>query len=123
MRSIQKLAFSLIGLMGLVVSPSAWARPALSDIVAEETRRAESDLAAGGVRTLSANWYACLDQARASQNANAAERCIIYGYRALRLTDAGATAAPWTRHLTPDMVDQGQNEMLDIMGIPGPARN
>src|SRR5947207_1918522 len=28
---------------------------------------------------LSAGWYSCIDQARASQNANAAERCIIYG--------------------------------------------
>jgi len=91
-------------------------------LVGEEVRRAQSDFAAGGIRKLSANWYACVDQARASQDANAAERCVVYGYGALLLGDTDAGRTPWMRHLTADIMAPGQNEMLAIMGIPAGPR-
>jgi clan AA aspartic protease (TIGR02281 family) len=108
---------------GLAIgAPAADAQASAPPVVAAELRHAQNDFAAGGIRKLSNNWYACVDQARASQDANAAERCIVYGYGALLVGDAGGSANPWMRHLTPDIVAPGQNEMLDIMGIPAGPR-
>jgi clan AA aspartic protease (TIGR02281 family) len=102
---------------------SARAEPSPPPVVAEELRHVQNDFAAGGIRKLSNAWYACVDQARASQDANAAERCIVYGYGALLAGEAGGNATPWMRHLTADIAAPGQNEMLEIMGIPpGPRQ-
>jgi clan AA aspartic protease (TIGR02281 family) len=120
------MALPLLGtlvLAGIAFSwHAAWARPA-PPLVAEEMRHARSDFAAGGIRRLSANWNACVDRARDSQDANAAERCVVYGYSALLLGDADGARTPWMRHLTADIVAPGQIEMLAIMGIPeGPRQ-
>jgi clan AA aspartic protease (TIGR02281 family) len=124
MQPVEKIALSVVLCTAALATVGASARPTLTDIVVEEMHRAESDLATGGLRKLSFGWFACLDQARATQNANTAERCVIYGYDALRLVDAHPEAGvPATRHLTADSVEPGQSEMLDIMGIPPPARH
>jgi clan AA aspartic protease (TIGR02281 family) len=123
MRPVEMFALSLVFGGVVFAGAEATARSALNDIVAEETHRAEGDLAIGGMRKLSAVWYSCLEQARASQDANTAERCVIYGYGALRLADARADAGSLgMRHLTADSVEPAQSEMLDIMGIPSSAR-
>src|ERR1700727_1579666 len=86
----------------------------------DEIQRAESDFASGGTRALDANWNACVDRVRASHDANAAERCIAYGYSALLLSDAsayGGRANPMS-----DALNVGQLEMLDIMGLPAGPR-
>jgi clan AA aspartic protease (TIGR02281 family) len=127
MPPFHKLALSAIGALCLAVPPhAARAQTPASPppVVAEEFRRARNDFAAGGIRELSNKWFACVDHAQASQDANVAERCIVYGYGALLLGDAGSNATPWMRHLTADIVAPGQNAMLDIMGIPpGPRQS
>jgi clan AA aspartic protease (TIGR02281 family) len=124
MHPMHKIVLSRIWALVTFVSVSAWAGPVPPDILAQEARRAENDLATGGVGKLGASWYACVDEARASQNANTAERCIIYGYGASRLAEADPIGgeSPRMRVVVQDMVDQGLSEMLDIMGIPAGAR-
>jgi len=122
MRPFHEMAPTAIGALALAGMVFG-AQPARADsspppVVAEELRHAQNDFASGGIRKLSNAWFACVDQARASQDANAAERCIVYGYGALLAGDAGGNATPWMRHLTADIVAPGQTEMLDIMGIP-----
>jgi len=113
-------ALALTGVLFARQQASAEASP--PPFIGEEIQRARTDFAAGGVRKLSANWYACVDRAHASQDANAAERCVVYGYGALLLTDTGASAGG-ARYLTSDIVAPGQVEMLQIMGIPtGPQQ-
>ena len=120
------MALPWLAFAGVLLSwHQAWTQSAPPPLIGEEIRRARSDFAHGGVRGLSANWYACVDEARGSQDANTAERCVVYGYSALLLGDASGTAArtPWMRHLTEDIVAPGQIEMLAIMGIPeGPRQ-
>jgi gag-polyprotein putative aspartyl protease len=101
----------------LVWQPPARAESSPPSFIGEEIQRAHNDFTMGGARRLSANWNACVDRARASQDANAAERCVAYGYGALLL---GPSAAYGTgmHYLNSDVVAPGQNEMLEIMGIP-----
>jgi clan AA aspartic protease (TIGR02281 family) len=120
------MALPLLALGGIVLSwHQAWSQSAPPSLIGEEMRRARNDFTHDGIRGLSANWYACVDEARGSQDANTAERCVVYGYSALLLGDASGAAArtPWMRHLTEDIVASGQTEMLTIMGIPeGPQQ-
>jgi hypothetical protein len=121
-----KMAVPVIGALALTGVLVAWhqasAEASPPPFIGEEIQRARTDLASGGVRRLSANWYACVDRAQASQDANAAERCVVYGYSALLLTGPGAPAGG-ARYLTSDIVAPGQVEMLQIMGIPtGPQQ-
>lgn len=129
MSRIQKLAVPVVWtlLLSGVSLPThrASAETAPPSLVGDEMRRVQSDFATGGIRKLSANWNTCVDQARMSQDANEAERCVVYGYGALLVADASGAAAktPWMRHLTADIVAPGQLEMLAIMGIPeGPRQ-
>lgn len=129
MPPFKKMALPVLGTLvwaGVLFSPlAATSQPAPPPLVAEEMRHVRSDFATGGIRRLSANWYACIDQVRGSQDANAAERCVVYGYGALLVGDTSGSAAgtPWMRHLTADIVAPGQLEMLAIMGIPeGPRQ-
>src|SRR5580658_5730298 len=128
---IGKMAAPVVGALVLTGVLCAWHQPVSAEaspppFIGDEIQRARSDLATGGVRKLSANWYACVDRAHASQDANAAERCVVYGYSALLLTGSGAAAsgsAAGARYLTSDIVAPGQVEMLQIMGIPsGPQQ-
>ena len=106
----------------LLLGHRATAEAAPPPVIGEEMRHVRHDFAAGGVRRLNLNWNACVDQARLSQDANVAERCVVYGYGAL-LLDANGETPPWMRHLTADIVAPGQVEMLAIMGIPeGPRQ-
>src|SRR5580693_7378827 len=54
----------------------------------DEIQRAENDFASGGASALAADWSGCVERVRASHDANAAERCIVYGDSALLLNDA-----------------------------------
>jgi hypothetical protein len=124
---IGKMAVPVFGALALTGVLFAWHHPVRAEaspppFIGEEIQRARTDFATGGVRKLSASWYACVDRANASQDANAAERCVVYGYSALLLTGSGA-AAGGARYLTSDIVAPGQVEMLQIMGIPtGPRQ-
>jgi hypothetical protein len=125
MSSFSKMALPSMGALALAVghfsAPMAHAQSSPPPLIAAEIQHAQSDFAAGGIRRLSTNWYACIDQAQSSQDANLAERCVVYGYGALLLGTADAT--PWVRHLTPDIVAPGQYAMAAIMGIPeGPRQ-
>jgi len=124
MPSFQTLAWSLLALTGVALVPRAVpAQSAPPPVIAREMRQVQDDLAMGGIRKLGAAWYACIDRARESQDANAAEACVVYGYGALLVGQSGASQALWMRHLTEDIVAPGQNEMLEIMGIPpGPRQ-
>ena len=84
-----------------------------------------TDFVNGGATRLYANWTRCVAKARDTNDANVAERCIVYGYGALRLNPSDAAENAWAgaRTLTADIIAPAQNEMLDIMGIPaGPRR-
>src|ERR1700722_10571169 len=87
----------------------------------DEIQRAENDFASGGARALAANWGGCVERVNANHDANAAERCIVYGYSALLLGESGGLGggAP---SLNEDAVTAGQLVMLDVMGIPSGAR-
>jgi predicted aspartyl protease len=128
MPPLRTFAVSVIGiflLIGALFSRhQARAEQPPPSLVGDEMHRVQSDFAAGGIRRLSANWNACVDQARDSQDANVAERCVVYGYGALLLSDSNGavTRTPWMRHLTEDIVTPGQFEMLAIMGIPDGPR-
>jgi gag-polyprotein putative aspartyl protease len=106
----------------LVIVGQARGQSSPPPVVGEEIQRARSDFAAGGARRLSVNWNTCVNRARASQDANAAEHCVVYGYGALFMADATADGSG-PLYLTADIVAPGQIEMLDIMGIPeGPRQ-
>jgi hypothetical protein len=115
--------FRALALTGVLFAwHQAGAEASPPPFIGEEMQRARTDFATGGVRKLSANWYSCVDRAHASLDANAAERCVVYGYSALLLSDSGASAGGM-RHLTTDIVAPGQVELLQIMGIPaGPQQ-
>jgi len=128
MRLSRKLALLAVGAFVLGIDPGprheamAWTSPPPS--VEDAVRRVGSDFAEGGVKRLSATWASCIDQARLGQDANLAERCLAYGFGAV-LLDGPAAAANNTREkrrLTEETIASGQNEMLEIMGIPRDAR-
>jgi clan AA aspartic protease (TIGR02281 family) len=129
MPSSRKVTFTVIGSLVLALSVLTWhqaqAEMSPPPAVGEETRQVQSDFALGGVRRLNVNWSKCVQQARISQDANAAERCVIYGYGALLVIGSGETfdSTPWMRNMTTEGLGPGQTEMLAIMGIPeGPRQ-
>jgi len=129
MPPFRKMALPLLGTLAfagaLFARGDARAQSPPPPVIGEEMQHARNDFATGGIRRLSTNWYACVDQARGNQDANTAERCGVYGFSALLLgdTDPSAARTPWIRHLTADLVVPGQLEMLSVMGIPeGPRQ-
>jgi clan AA aspartic protease (TIGR02281 family) len=128
MPSSWKMAFQVFGVLALtgvaMLPHKACSEASPPPVVAEEMQHVQSDFAMGGGRRLNANWNTCVQQARISQDANAAERCVVYGYGALLLIGPGVAAngMPVMRRLTADVVAPGQMEMLEIMGIPDGPR-
>src|ERR1700678_587045 len=99
-----KMTVLVIGIL-VLTSVGVPPRPARADapppMIGEELQRAKNDFASGGVRRLTANWNACVDHARVSQDANGAERCVAYGYGALLLVQSVGGGAEG-RYLTAD---------------------
>jgi clan AA aspartic protease (TIGR02281 family) len=95
-------------------------RSAPPAFIHDEIQRAENDFASGGASALAADWSGCVERVRASHDANAAERCIVYGDSALLLNDADGLGGGTP--LSENAVIPGQLEMLDVMGIPYAAR-
>ncbi len=94
-------------------------------VINTEMRHARNDFASGGAQRLAEHWNACVEQARNTQDANAAERCIVYGYGAVLLgnADKPASGAIGEHRMTVDALAQSQFSMLTIMGIPeGPKQ-
>jgi clan AA aspartic protease (TIGR02281 family) len=126
MRLYRKMAIPVTALLLMTALPPLLpAHTSAPPLVREEVDRAQTDFATGGSGRLRANWNACVERARANQDANAAERCIVYGYGALLLDDSNPSENRWpaSRALTPENVAPAQIEMMEIMGIPpGPRQ-
>jgi hypothetical protein len=126
MRLYRKMVIPVTALLLMTALPPLLpAHTSAPPLVREEVDRAQTDFATGGSGRLRANWNACVERARANQDANAAERCIAYGYGALLLDDSNPSENRWpaSRALTPGNVAPAQIEMMEIMGIPpGPRQ-